>query len=207
MLKVSELVETLIGEEPAAGFPCLLVRLTGCNLACSWCDTRAKISVGEDFTVDRLLEIASRVERRWILITGGEPLLQPECPALAERLVSAGFRVLIETNGTADISRLPKEVVKSVDDKTPSSGHAGTFLQGNLQHLSPEDAVKFVIADRGDFDWAIAEADSLGIWTRAQVVFSPVFGHLDPSLLAEWILEKSLPIRLSAQLHKLWRIP
>jgi len=185
----------------------VLIRLAGCNLACSWCDTAGRFSFGEDYAVKDLLEIVKESLRPWALITGGEPLLRVETVALARGLVGENVAVLVETNGTMDISVLPPEVVKSVDCKTPSSGHAGSFRESNREFLSPRDAVKFVIADRRDFDWAIAEAGRLDFWPRAQVIFSPAGGHIKGAELARWILDERYPIRLSAQLHKVWDIP
>ncbi|MCK5833942.1 radical SAM protein [bacterium] len=207
MLKVSELIETLIGEEPYAGFPCFLIRLSGCNLACNWCDTQAKNIISTEFTVDTLVRMAIESRRPWVLLTGGEPLIQQECPILAFRLLDSGMNVLVETNGTMDISILPKRVIKSVDNKTPSSGHADSFNEVNLQHLSANDALKFVIADHKDFDWAIQQVDSFNLWDKTQIVFSPVSNELDPTILAQWIIQSKYPIRLSTQFHKLWQIP
>lgn len=202
-LKVSEMVETLIGEEPAAGYPCLLIRLSGCNLRCKWCDTQSKNEFVEDYSVVELIVKAQKTALPWILLTGGEPLLQPETPCLVKGLIESGFKVLIETNGTVDLSDLPKEVVKSVDIKTPSSGYAGSFLEANLPYITEHDALKFVIENRADYNWALSEIKRLELKSGTQIIFSPVFEKLEAAELASWILNQKLPIRLSIQIHKI----
>ncbi len=205
MFSISEIVETIIGEEPCAGYPCVIVRMSGCNLDCAWCDTPLRDVVSASYSAVELLNIVKRSERPWALITGGEPLLHKETPKLADLLLNAGISVLVETNGTLDIGNLPSEAVKSVDIKTPSSGFAGSFLESNAALIGPRDAAKFVIADRTDFDWAISEAERLGI--IGSTIFSPVAERLKPKLLAEWIIESRRPIRLSVQLHKILGLP
>lgn len=207
MLPVSEIVETIIGEEPCAGFPCALVRLSGCNLDCAWCDTPLRDKVSREYSISELVDIVEKSGRPWALITGGEPLMNPKTPQLVESILNAGISVLVETNGTFDIGALPKAAVKSVDIKTPSSGFAGSFLESNIDLLGPHDAIKFVIADRADFDWAVSEAERLGIFGRKQVVFSPVADRLSPSILAKWIMDSRKPARLSVQLHKILGLP
>jgi 7-carboxy-7-deazaguanine synthase len=230
-MQVTEIFKSIQGEGTRAGLPCIFVRLTGCNLRCTWCDTAYAFHGGTKLTVEEVLarvaelaqptsetnyttaegsEAAGGVGVRMVELTGGEPLLQPECIPLAERLVAAGYTVVIETSGERPIARLPREVIKIVDVKCPDSGEADTFDMANLDALNAKDEVKFVIATRRDYEFAcnFTRAHRLAEHT-AQVIFSPVHADpegkwegLEPRLLAEWILADSLPVRLGLQLHK-----
>jgi 7-carboxy-7-deazaguanine synthase len=214
MMFVTEIFRSIQGESSYAGLPCIFVRLTGCNLRCSWCDTEyafyggAKMDVKEVIT--RIEELAGSSPSMLVELTGGEPLLQPDCVPLAEQLVAAGYTVLIETSGERSVDALPPEVVKIVDVKCPDSGEGGTFRLENLQALGRKDEIKFVISSRHDYEFARAFVDEHGLSQRVgQVLFSPVFADpqgkwlgLEARQLAEWILADRLPVRLSMQIHK-----
>lgn len=213
---ITEIFKSLQGEGTRAGLPCIFVRLTGCNLRCVWCDTAYAFSGGTKHELSEILEkvdaLAGRLPARIPLveITGGEPLLQPETPALARTLLDAGFQVLLETSGERFIGGLPPGVVRIVDVKCPDSGESGRFDPANLDALQGEDEIKFVIASRRDYDFARDFALRWNLASRVrQVLFSPVFADpagrwpgLPAAQLAEWVLQDGLSVRVSLQLHK-----
>src|SRR5579863_4670601 len=215
-MTITEIFRSIQGEGTRAGLPCIFVRLTGCNLRCTWCDTAYAFHGGTKMSLDEILEkvnaLAGAPPARVPLveITGGEPLLQPETPTLAEKLLAAGYTVMIETSGERFVGTLAREVIKIVDVKCPDSGEPGTFNVANLEVLGPGDEIKFVIASRRDYDFArdFTRAHRLAERVR-EVLFSPVFpdpeGHwpgLNARDLVEWILADGLPVRLGLQLHK-----
>lgn len=213
---ITEIFKSIQGEGTRAGLPCIFVRLTGCNLRCVWCDTAYAFHGGTKYSLDEVLDevrsLAGEGEARVSLveITGGEPLLQPETPALAEKLLAAGYTVMIETSGERFVGVLPREVIKIVDVKCPDSGESGTFDLANLEAVDQKDEIKFVIASRRDYDFARDFMARHRLAARVDaVLFSPVFadpaGHwpgLNARELAEWILADGLPVRLGLQLHK-----
>ncbi len=213
---ITEIFKSIQGEGTRAGLPCVFVRLTGCNLRCTWCDTAYAFHGGTRFSLEEILEkvgaLAGNGPARVPLveITGGEPLLQPETPTLAEKLLAAGFTVMIETSGERFVGVLPRDVIKIVDVKCPDSGEPDTFDMANLEAVSAQDEIKFVIASRRDYDFAREFTRKHGLAARVhQVLFSPVFPDpagkwpgLDARELAEWILADGLPVRLGLQLHK-----
>jgi 7-carboxy-7-deazaguanine synthase len=219
-LTIAEIFRSIQGESTYAGLPCIFVRLTGCNLRCTWCDTAYAFYGGTRQTVDDVLakvhELAdassahSGKDIRLVEITGGEPLLQPETPELARRLLAEGFEVLIETSGERPIEVLPAEVVKIMDVKCPDSGEFGTFRLENLEALSARDEVKFVIASRCDYEFAREFLAEHQLVTRThQVLFAPMapdprgaWAGLEARELAEWVLADRLPVRINLQLHK-----
>ncbi len=213
-MQITEIFRSIQGESSHAGLPCVFVRLTGCNLRCRWCDTAYAFHGGTKMTVEevaaRVRELAGQTRNMLVELTGGEPLLQPECIALAERLLADGYRVMIETSGERPIAALPREVVKIVDVKCPDSGEGGTFRRENLAALDKKDEVKFVIASRGDYEFARRFALENELFDRVhEVLFSPVFPDpfgawkgLEARQLAEWILQDGLPVRLGIQIHK-----
>jgi 7-carboxy-7-deazaguanine synthase len=213
---ITEIFRSIQGEGTRAGLPCIFVRLTGCNLRCIWCDTEYAFYGGTKWSLEEILgkvaELAGDGAGRISLveITGGEPLLQPETPSLAQQLLAAGYAVMIETSGERFIGTLPREVIKIVDVKCPDSGEADTFDPKNLDVLGASDEVKFVISSRRDYEFArdFTARHELPKHVR-QVLFSPVFpdarGHwpgLEARELACWILADRLPVRLGLQLHK-----
>ncbi len=218
---ITEIFKSIQGEGTRAGLPCIFVRLTGCNLRCTWCDTAYAFHGGKKMSVEEVLarvdELAGRAEMSGlpvsvplIELTGGEPLLQEEIYPLAEKLLAAGYAVMIETSGERFIGGLPREVVKIVDVKCPDSGEPDTFEMRNLEALSENDEVKFVLSTRRDYEFAREFTSQHGLAQRVkQVLFSPVFedpqgkwSGLEPRTLVEWILEDGLPVRLGLQLHK-----
>jgi len=213
---ITEIFKSIQGEGTRAGLPCVFVRLTGCNLRCVWCDTEYAFYGGTKYSVDEVVgqvrALAGTGDARVPLveITGGEPLLQPETPALTERLLILGYTVMIETSGERFAGVLPREVIKIVDVKCPDSGESGTFDMANLDVLDRKDEIKFVIASRQDYDFAREFMERHGLAAKVHaVLFSPVFADpagrwpgLNSRELAEWILADGLPVRLGLQLHK-----
>jgi 7-carboxy-7-deazaguanine synthase len=220
---ITEIFKSIQGEGTRAGLPCIFVRLTGCNLRCTWCDTAYAFHGGQKMSVDevtaRVDELAVRRENGsaassaavpLVELTGGEPLLQEEIYSLAEKLLAAGYTVMIETSGERFVGRLPKKVIKIVDVKCPDSGEADTFDMENLDVLTLEDEVKFVLSSRRDYEFAREFTARHRLASRVrQVLFSPVFDDpdgkwqgLEPRQLVEWILADELPVRLGLQLHK-----
>lgn len=220
---ITEIFKSIQGEGTRAGLPCVFVRLTGCNLRCTWCDTAyafyggAKMELAE--IVSRVRGLAGTAEDSGddaarqislVEITGGEPLLQPEVPELMRQLLELGFTVMVETSGERALAGLPREVIKIVDVKCPDSGEADTFRAENLEAITPDDEIKFVIASRRDYEFAREFTARHRLLERVRdVLFSPVFADpagawpgLNPRQLAEWILADGLPVRLGLQLHK-----
>src|SRR5438552_4241936 len=203
MLIVNEIFYSLQGESTHAGRRCVFVRLTACDLRCSWCDTPYAFHQGRKMSVDDVVAEAERYGCRLVEITGGEPLLQEDVYELMDRLLAAGRTVLLETGGHRPITRVPPAVVKVLDVKCPGSGEAAQNDWANLDRLAPHDEVKFVIADRADYDFARDAVDRYRLGDRcAAILFSPVHGVLDPKILSEWILADHVPARLQLQLHK-----
>jgi len=205
-LRVIEMFRSIQGETTRAGLPCAFVRLAGCNLRCSYCDTRyAAEGQGRPTTVAEATRALHGLGTRLVCITGGEPLLQPSASALARGLIELGHTVLVETNGTMDTGVLPAGAVRIMDVKCPGSGHCGTTLAGNVAALRPRDEVKFVLCDRRDFDWAVQFVREQRLIGRCQVLFAPAADALSGRVLADWILESGLEARLQLQIHRiLW---
>lgn len=202
MLEISEIFHSIQGESTRAGRPCVFVRLAGCNLDCSYCDTAYSRDRGEPSTREAVVARVEAYRCRLVEITGGEPLLQEETPALVSALLDRGREVLVETNGTLDISVLDPRAVRIMDLKCPSSGESGKTRWENLARLTPRDEVKFVVAGREDYLWArgvVEEKLSPG----PAVLFSPAAGLLDPADLAAWIIVDGLEVRLQLQLQKI----
>jgi 7-carboxy-7-deazaguanine synthase len=205
MLRVNEIFLSIQGESTHAGRPCTFVRLTGCNLRCVWCDTAYAFHEGRDMTIDDVLGQVERHGCPTVELTGGEPLLQPDAVPLMRRLLEAGYEVLLETGGSLPIDRVPPGVKRIVDVKCPGSGMVDRNRWANLEDLRPGDELKFVIADREDYDWAARHVRDRGLPGRCPVLFSAVHVDLDPGRLAGWVLEDRLPVRVQVQLHKvLW---
>ncbi len=202
MIKVNEIFYSIQGESTYAGLPCIFVRLTGCNLRCSYCDTQYAYTDGKNLTLTEIQDCVSKYDCSLIEITGGEPLLQSQVIDLSRNFFEQGKTVLIETNGTQNIDRLPEPVIRIVDFKCPGSGESHKMDWSNVSRLRARDNVKFVLSHREDFDWAIDIVGRYDLLDRATVLFSPAFGLLNPEILAAWMLNLSLPIRLNLQLHK-----
>jgi 7-carboxy-7-deazaguanine synthase len=200
---VSEIFFSIQGESTYAGLPCVFVRLAGCNLDCAWCDTAYARTVenARTLSVDDVLKEVKRNKCRLVEITGGEPLIQPEARVLAERLLEAGYKVLLETNGSVPLAGLDKRIIKIIDVKCPASRQAGSFLIENLRYITPDDEVKFVIANREDFEYARGFLEERLRDLTGKVLFAPVRGSLEAKELAEWILREGLNVRLQLQIH------
>lgn len=203
-LRLTEIFYSLQGEARTAGLPTVFVRLTGCPLRCQYCDTAYAFTGGEIHHLDAILEQVASYRPRHICVTGGEPLAQPNCLKLLERLCDAGYQVSLETSGALDVSGVDMRVSKVVDLKTPGSGEMGRNLYSNIAHLTPNDQVKFVICSREDYDWAVSKLIEYRLEQRAgEVLFSPSHGQVVPRELAEWIVADNLSVRFQLQLHKL----
>ncbi|MEE9578830.1 MAG: radical SAM protein [Gemmatimonadota bacterium] len=203
-MRVTEIFHSIQGESSYAGQPCVFVRSTGCNLRCVWCDTEYAFYGGRDMSVDEILSEVGRIGGDCLLVelTGGEPLLQHDIGDLARRLLESGYTVLCETSGSLPVDRVPPEVVKIVDLKPPGSGEESSNDWRNLAILDPDrDELKFVIADREDYEWAARQVRERDL-ARFVVHLSPEFESQDPRELAEWVLADGLPVRVQLQVHK-----
>ena len=204
-LKVTEIFYSLQGEADTAGVPTVFVRLTGCPLRCQYCDTVYAFHGGEWWEPSAILARVQEHPTRYVCVTGGEPLAQKGCAALLTMLCDAGLRVSLETSGALALSGVDPRVVKVVDVKTPGSGEEGRNRYGQLTHLSARDLVKFVICDRGDYEWSRGKLQELDLPAGCTILFSPSHEQLAARDLADWILEDRLGVRLQIQLHKyLW---
>ena len=202
MLEVTEIYKSIQGESTHVGLPCVFVRLTGCNLRCVWCDTSYAFDGGKKVSIKQILDQVKLYGINLVEITGGEPLLQKEVFLLMETLLKNNIQVMLETGGSLSIKKVPEKVIKIVDIKCPGSGEEDKNYWDNLNHLTPKDEIKFVIADRGDYEWSRTVLQSRGLDKKAHILFSPVFEKLNLKDLTEWILEDNLPVRLQTQLHK-----
>ena len=201
-LTVCETFVSLMGESTRIGLPAYFIRLTGCNLRCRYCDTTYAYEGGSEMTVAALVEAARAQPHRLALVTGGEPLLQAETPALLTALADAGFTVCLETNGTRSIADVDARVHRIVDVKCPGSGMADQHHWANMDLLTSRDEVKFVVTDRADFAWALTVIRDHRLAERLPVLISPGFGEVPLTSAAAWIVESGLPLRLNPQLHK-----
>lgn len=201
-LRINEIFFSIQGESSHAGRPCVFVRLTGCNLRCSYCDTEYAFFEGDFHSFNQIIKEIEKYDCRLVEITGGEPLLQKKVIPFMTMLCDNGYEVLIETGGHMDISLTDPRVVRIMDIKCPGSGESEKVRWENIAHLRPKDEVKFVISDRADYDWAKRIVDEYQLNQKCTVLFSPVFGKMDNITLAEWILEDCLPVRFQLQMHK-----
>ena len=205
MLRINEIFHSIQGESTRAGEPCVFVRLTGCNLRCVWCDTEYAFHQGRDMSVVEVLERDEGYRCRMVEITGGEPLLQADAIPLMEELVQRDHVVLLETGGSLPIDGVPRGVRRIIDVKCPGSGEADRNRWQNLEHLREGDELKFVLAHREDYDWAVRQIEQRKLAGRCPLLFSPVHGELSAGEMAGWVLEDRLPVRVQLQLHKfLW---
>jgi 7-carboxy-7-deazaguanine synthase len=204
-LKITEIFHSVQGEGLTAGVPTVFVRLTGCPLRCSYCDTAYAFHGGEYVDLERIVDRVRAFATQHVCVTGGEPLAQAGSLDLMRMLCDAGHAVSLETSGALDIAAVDPRVTRVLDLKTPSSGECTRNRYGNLDLLRAGDQVKFVLMDRADYDWAVATAAKYTLRDRASVLFSPAWGQLDATTLADWMLADRLPYRLQLQLHKiLW---
>ncbi len=202
MLKINEIFKSIQGESSHTGLPCIFVRLTGCNLRCTYCDTEYAFYEGKEMTVTDVVNAVESFGISLVEITGGEPLLQKDVYSLMQTLLEKQFTVMLETGGSLALDEVPQPVIKIMDLKCPGSGEESRNNYDNLSRLTLQDEVKFVILNRKDYDWSRKILTKYSIHKRAQVLFSPVYEKLDLRDLAKWVLEDNLSVRLQTQLHK-----
>ncbi|KTD12967.1 7-carboxy-7-deazaguanine synthase QueE [Legionella jamestowniensis] len=204
-LRITEIFHSLQGESVTVGLPTVFIRLTGCPLRCQYCDTTYAFSGGKITPISTILEKVASYQCSYVCVTGGEPLAQPGCISLLKELCDAGYNVSLETSGARDLSEVDKRVMIVMDLKTPDSGEADKNLFDNLVFLKPTDQIKFVLCSHDDYQWACQIIDEYNLSKKAQILFSPSWHQLNPTELANWIVEDKLPVRFQLQLHKiLW---
>ncbi len=203
-MKVSEIFLSIQGESTYAGLPCIFIRLAGCNLRCKWCDTAYAQTPeqGGDFSLEQITGEIKKFNCKLAEITGGEPLSQKETPALINRLLKLGYETLVETNGSIPLEPVNADAIKIVDVKCPSSGHDGSFLMENLRFITLQDEIKFVIADRRDYEFARDFLETCIKDKIQKILFAPVYPGMHPQELAKWILADGLKVRLQLQMHR-----
>lgn len=206
-LKIHEIFYSLQGESSRVGLPTVFVRLTGCPMRCGYCDTAYAFNGGSNMTIEAILQqVASYSPNlKYVTVTGGEPLAQKACWPLLTALCDAGYSVSLETGGAIDTATVDPRVAVILDIKTPGSGELKNMRMDNIAHLKAQDEVKFVLCDRADYDWAKEIMHTYALSQKCTVLFSPVYNQVNPTDLAEWILQDNLPVRMQVQLHKiLW---
>jgi len=204
-LRITEIFYSLQGESTTSGLPTVFVRLTGCPLRCTYCDTAYAFHGGKTLRMEDIQQQIAEYDCKRVCVTGGEPLAQPGCVPFMTQLCELGYQVSIETSGALDIAAIDKRVMIVMDLKTPSSNEAHRNLMTNLEHLKPQDQIKFVVGSREDYDWSRETINTYKLHETCEVLFSTSFEVLSPQTLAEWILEDKLPVRFQLQLHKyLW---
>jgi 7-carboxy-7-deazaguanine synthase len=204
-LRITEIFHSLQGESLTVGLPTVFVRLTGCPLRCQYCDTAYAFQGGQMRTLDEIISKISEFNCAYVCVTGGEPLAQPNCIELLSRLCDKGFQVSLETSGARDIASVDKRVMVVMDLKTPDSAECEKNLFENIPHLTPGDQIKFVLCSRADYEWACQQIIEHDLTKHAHILFSPSWNQLNPTTLADWIIQDQLPVRFQLQLHKiLW---
>jgi len=201
-MKISEIFTSIQGESSYAGMPCTFIRVAGCNLRCTYCDTTYAYENGIELTEKEIINEVALIGVTLVAITGGEPLLQKGILHLIERLINEGYKVLVETNGTLSIKDVDSRAVVVLDVKTPGSGMWEDMDMSNFDYIKPTDEIKFVITDRADYEWSKKMVHKYKLKSRCNVLFSPAFGMLVPELLIKWMLEDRLDVRLNLQMHK-----
>ena len=202
-LKINEIYYSVQGESPHAGRPCVFIRLTYCNLRCTYCDSEYTFYEGKDMEITHIMNEIKQWDCNLVEVTGGEPLFQDKCIILLNELVNSNYEVMLETGGSLSISDVPKEGIKIVDFKCPSSAMEKKILWSIVEDLQPHDEVKFVIGNKDDFDWAKDRIIEYSLNKICTLLFSPTFGKIDPQLIVEWILVENLPVRMQMQMHKM----
>ena len=202
-LKINEIYYSVQGESTHTGRPCIFIRLTYCNLRCSYCDTEYAFYEGKDMEIAQIMSEIQQWDCNLVEVTGGEPLFQEECIDLLHELINSNYEVMLETGGSLSISDVPKKVIKIVDFKCPSSKMEKKNMWSIVDDLQGHDEVKFVIGNREDFDWAKDKITEYSIDKICTLLFSPTFGEIDPQLIVEWILAENLPVRIQMQMHKM----
>jgi 7-carboxy-7-deazaguanine synthase len=204
-LKIYEIFYSLQGESSRIGLPTVFVRLTGCPMRCTYCDTEYAFSGGSNMEVSSILREVEKYGAKYVTVTGGEPLAQKECLVLLKSLCDAGYSVSLETGGAMNIDPVDERVSVVLDIKTPGSNEEKNMLWSNIDLLKPSDEIKFVLCGRDDYDWAKGKISELNLANKCPILFSPSFSELNPTDLAGWVLADQLPVRMQIQLHKiLW---
>ena len=204
-LKIYEIFHSLQGETSRIGLPTVFVRLTGCPMRCTYCDTAYAFSGGGNMQIAEIMQKVAEFETKFVTVTGGEPLAQRECLLLLQALCDAGYSVSLETGGAIDIAPVDARVSVILDIKTPASNEEKNMLWGNINHLKPSDEIKFVLCNRADYDWAKTKITELKLTEKCPILFSPSFQELSAEALAGWVLADKLAVRMQIQLHKiLW---
>lgn len=204
-LKISEIFHSIQGESTLVGFPTVFIRLTGCPLRCTWCDTEYAFSGGNWLEIDKIIATTKSFATPYVCVTGGEPLSQKRCLNLLDKLIENGFTVSLETSGALPITKVNKKVITVMDLKAPGSGEESKNLYENINYLDAKDQVKFVIKDRTDYHWSVDIINRYNLIDKCEVLLSPVAGEINPADLAQWILDDKLLVRMQLQLHKiLW---
>ena len=202
-LKINEIYYSVQGESTHAGRPCVFIRLTYCNLRCTYCDSEYTFYEGKDMEITHIMNEIKQWDCNLVEVTGGEPLFQDKCINLLNELINSNYEVMLETGGSLSISDVPKKVIKIVDFKCPSSAMEKKNLWSIVEDLQPHDEVKFVIGNREDFDWAKDRITEYSLDKICTLLFSPTFEKIDPQLMVEWILAENLPVRMQMQMHKM----
>ena len=202
-LKINEIYYSVQGESTHVGRPCVFIRLTYCNMRCTYCDSEYTFYEGKDMEITHIMNEIKQWDCNLVEVTGGEPLFQDKCINLLNELVNSNYEVMLETGGSLSISDVPKEVIKIVDFKCPSSAMEKKNLWTIVEDLQPHDEVKFVIGNREDFDWAKDRIAEYALDKICTLLFSPTFEKIDPQLMVEWILAENLPVRMQMQMHKM----
>lgn len=202
-LRITEIFYSLQGESTTIGLPTIFIRLTGCPLRCQYCDTTYAFQGGKKQSISEILSQVKTYKTPYVCVTGGEPLAQPLCISLLQQLCDLNYHVSLETSGAIDCSKVDKRVMIVMDIKTPDSKESEKNYWNNLDILKPTDQIKFVLCSREDYEWACKMIQCHQLNQRAQILFSPSFGQLNPTTLADWIIQDQLPVRFQLQLHKL----
>ena len=201
-LKINEIYFSIQGESTHSGRPCIFIRLTYCNLRCTYCDTEYAFYVGKDMEIPKIMNEIKQWDCNLVEVTGGEPLFQGECIDLLNELINQNYEVMLETGGSLPIVDVPIEVIRIVDFKCPSSGMEKKNLWSIVNNLQAHDEIKFVIGNWEDFDWAKGMINEYSLNEKCTILFSPAFGKIDPYQIVEWMLEENLPVRMQLQMHK-----
>jgi len=202
LLKVNEIYLSIQGESTQAGLPCVFVRLTYCNLRCTYCDTEYAFYEGKDYTIDQVIKEIGKYDCQLVEVTGGEPLVQEECKDLMNRLCNEGYVVMLETGGSLPVKDVDQRVMIIMDFKCPSSGMMKKNLYENINYIKPTDEIKFVVGNREDYEWSKEIIEKYNLSSKCNILFSVVFGELEPVTLVDWILEDKLNVRFQLQMHK-----
>ncbi len=202
LLKVNEIYFSIQGESTKAGLPCIFIRLTYCNLRCTYCDTEYAFYEGKDYTIEQVLDEIKKYDCKLVEVTGGEPLVQEECKNLMKRLADNGYEVMLETGGSLSIKEVDHRVMIIMDLKCPSSGMLKKNLYDNINYIKPTDEIKFVIGNREDYNWSKEIIEKYDLTSKCSILFSVVFGEIEPVTLVDWILEDKLKVRFQLQMHK-----